>query len=429
MTLGEIQVKRPISLCLRVLIAGTGLLGLGFFQAQGLQALGENYLVVILSALLLGSGIAFLFPKERPFRKNPFWMLTMAALMLHITTYFFLLAASHASMERVAFPGPFGWRYWTLLLVHLIFATLWGWDITSHLLHQEGFPRPQQPPGASDTPLLILQITLVVVISLFITLYNKAFPPPDFLSLLLILLLGLHRYYRIFLLDFAPLLFTLLAYETLRAFADNLSPYQIHVTDIIALERFLFDGQIPSALLQHLIPWPTPIGQVLRMVSVLFYYSHFVLPFVLSLWIWRRYRQVYSTFVTGLVILSIAGFTTFFLFPAAPPWWASFYGYLQGALAVHAYPPPSVMLTGPNPVAAMPSLHMAYPSFQALFASTLWGKRGAWLWIFPLGVSFATLYLGHHYVVDLLAGLLYAFLVFAFLYPWIHKVSRFEESP
>ncbi|RME12844.1 MAG: phosphatase PAP2 family protein [Ardenticatenia bacterium] len=38
-----------------------------------------------------------------------------------------------------------------------------------------------------------------------------------------------------------------------------------------------------------------------------------------------------------------------------------------------------------------------------------------------LGVAFATIYLGHHYVVDLLAGMVYAFFVFAGVYLWIHR--------
>jgi membrane-associated phospholipid phosphatase len=62
----------------------------------------------------------------------------------------------------------------------------------------------------------------------------------------------------------------------------------------------------------------------------------------------------------------------------------------------------------PNPVAAMPSLHSAYAWLFMLFAFRLWGARAAPVVLYPAGMYFSVLYLGHHYFVDVLAGILYA---------------------
>lgn len=74
--------------------------------------------------------------------------------------------------------------------------------------------------------------------------------------------------------------------------------------------------------------------------------------------------------------------------------------------------PTLVEFAGPNQVAAMPSLHMAYPCFICMYLFSIWGKKVLWMILLPIGVAISTLYLGHHYVVDLIAGYLYASIIF-----------------
>ena len=58
----------------------------------------------------------------------------------------------------------------------------------------------------------------------------------------------------------------------------------------------------------------------------------------------------------------------------------------------------------PNVFGAMPSLHVSYPLMVTMFTwHRGWGWRISTL-LFTLLVSFAAVYLGHHYVLDLLAG-------------------------
>lgn len=53
-------------------------------------------------------------------------------------------------------------------------------------------------------------------------------------------------------------------------------------------------------------------------------------------------------------------------------------------------------MDGPNEVAAMPSLHMAWNWFASLFLVLIFGKRLLPIFIMPLGLGFSLVYLGEH---------------------------------
>jgi membrane-associated phospholipid phosphatase len=69
-----------------------------------------------------------------------------------------------------------------------------------------------------------------------------------------------------------------------------------------------------------------------------------------------------------------------------------------------------------NPYAAIPSLHGGYAFLVFIFVSTLaWKRRGWRRWaviglvaLYPLAQSFAVVYTGNHYVIDILLGFAFA---------------------
>jgi membrane-associated phospholipid phosphatase len=62
----------------------------------------------------------------------------------------------------------------------------------------------------------------------------------------------------------------------------------------------------------------------------------------------------------------------------------------------------------PNPAAALPSLHAAYPWLVLLFAVRFFGKRGWLFLIYNAAVWFSIVYLAQHWVVDIFAGIAWA---------------------
>jgi membrane-associated phospholipid phosphatase len=153
------------------------------------------------------------------------------------------------------------------------------------------------------------------------------------------------------------------------------------------------------------------------------YLAHFVTPYALGLVLAAKQPKHYGRYMASLVGLSYAAFLTYIAFPAAPPWMASDQGRippvrhitasiwhkLGGGKLNRAYGK-----LAPNPVAAVPSLHAAYPVLVWLVATRAFGRRVAMpLAIYPLSMGVGLVYLGEHYVFDVMLGAVYGAAAFA----------------
>jgi hypothetical protein len=230
---------------------------------------------------------------------------------------------------------------------------------------------------------------------------------------------------RRFMLDFVPFVALVVLYEECRGLAHTFHPSPYYLPQLDA-ERFLFGGHIPSLVLQDWL-WSGRLqwyDQALSAVTRI----HFIVPPTLAFLLWLKRRALFYRFAASLLLLSYAGALSFYLFPAAPPWAASFdglIGYVANPAGVQAASSPLPTSSGPiyqlvddNPYAAIPSLHAGYSVLIVLFVLTLargtrW-RRVAWLAVlYPLVQSLAVVYTGNHYVVDLLIGAVYAVGAFA----------------
>lgn len=275
---------------------------------------------------------------------------------------------------------------------------------------------------------LFIQVGFLGILA-FVYILNGIFPSIEFLLALCIAALIWKAQYRNLLFDLLPFFILLLTYQSLRNFADNLTNTQIHVTDLIRAEKFLFAGTIPAWFLQSKL-LNTPIESWISFIANTLYMSHFVIPVIAAITLWYKKHSIYWGFVIGLLVLSYLGFITYVIFPAAPPWWATKYGYLndQPVTLAPYFHPELAEVEGPNPVAAMPSLHMAYPTFIALYLLFAFDKKPKWIFLLPIGVGFSTIYLGHHYVIDLIAGVIYATIIFTIVWIKIIKRSLYKYS-
>jgi membrane-associated phospholipid phosphatase len=118
--------------------------------------------------------------------------------------------------------------------------------------------------------------------------------------------------------------------------------------------------------------------------------------------------------------MSFAAFVFYLLLPVAPPWKAlpnvvKIIDFtLPSFTDIPGIPVPATVyhwLT-PNQYAAMPSLHAAYPLLGTLFALRLWGRR-AWPALAYTGcVWLSIVYLGEHYVVDIVGAVIFTLAAF-----------------
>lgn len=218
-------------------------------------------------------------------------------------------------------------------------------------------------------------------------------------------------------LEWFPFIAFLFLYDIARSFADKLRPTNIGAP--IDGDRLLGGGHVPTIWLQHHfwhgtqdVRWYDYAGWGVYMT-----YFFATLLVAAALWVFAYHR--FRRYVAAVGVLTITGFTTYVLFPAAPPWYASSHGALPpserltGIVWSHALPSFSTLMHHgqalANPVAAMPSLHAG---FTLLVALSLWKSARWWARIplaaYPVLMGLTLVYFAEHYVVDILAGWLYA---------------------
>jgi hypothetical protein len=235
--------------------------------------------------------------------------------------------------------------------------------------------------------------------------------------------------------DWVPLVGLLLLYDLSRGMADGLG-VPVHVTELVAADRWLTGGTLPTVWLQE--HWQADWWSAL---ASLVYGSHFVVtPLVLAV-LWLRNRDQWVRYARLVLALSAAGLVTYVLYPAAPPWLASRDGVIEqvdrisgSGWAVLGLPRAGALLHAGqgqvNPVAAVPSLHTAFAVLTCLvllpLARHLW-QRAA-LVSYAVLMPLVLIWSGEHYVVDTLLGGLYAGAVWAVV-PWLAVCLRRRDTP
>jgi len=148
-----------------------------------------------------------------------------------------------------------------------------------------------------------------------------------------------------------------------------------------------------------------------------------------------------SVFARVAVGTHLLGFLTYLLLPAAPPWYVRAYGCgidLAVRNSAGALERVDALLGfgyfrelyshGTVAFGALPSLHVTYPLY-GLFAT--FHRPGAISRavqvVYALIMSFAAVYLGHHYVIDVLVGVFYAVCVFGVVLWWSGSPTRANE--
>jgi membrane-associated phospholipid phosphatase len=293
---------------------------------------------------------------------------------------------------------------------------------------------PAPPRSRFNRYLTVIVLVYFGVASAFMLWHGQWLSPDQFLIVGFLLAVLLAKP-LVFLKDWAPFVVLFLGYEYLRGLAPQLG-MRVHLMPMIDADRWLFGG-IPSVQLQQRFYDPTHL-HVYDYLFTVVYMLHFILPFVFAFVIWMRDRSRYHRFVAALITLSFAGFFTYLLYPAAPPWMAAQKGLIPpvqdvfattlGAFISPGGVPTVYGIMAPNPVAALPSLHAAYPFLVYLFLVRFYGWKGHLFLPYVLVVWISIVYTGQHYVVDALVGALYSLVTFAVTeYCW-HRFFRHDRA-
>jgi len=164
--------------------------------------------------------------------------------------------------------------------------------------------------------------------------------------------------------------------------------------------RLAVEFPINNASIGH--PWVLyPTGYFYRLCLV-------AVPVIL-VWLYVRRPLQYRYLRTVLVVTTLLDLPLVWLFPESPPRFSL--GGVVDYIATHdilSGADSGDPRSGLNLLAAMPSMHVAWTTWCAY---AVWSvlrtghPRVAWLaWLFPAVTGFVVLATGHHYVLDILAG-------------------------
>jgi hypothetical protein len=256
-------------------------------------------------------------------------------------------------------------------------------------------------------------------------LTHGGWPTVDYLiPPLLLLALALGRGWA-FVLDWGPFLLLVLLWQATAGIADSLGR-PVHVRSVAEADYWLFRGHLPSFELQQRLFDPER-AHWYDWAATLQHAMHFLLPVLVGLAIWLHSRRTYWRYMTSVLVLFTLGFAIYALYPAAPPWMAGLYGATPpvdriAVVTVQRLPtsaPIGLAYThfNPNEVAAVPSLHAALPMLIALVLVRLAGVRALPALLYPALIGLGVVYLGEHYVIDVLLG--YGVALIAFALVWV----------
>jgi inositol phosphorylceramide synthase catalytic subunit len=220
-----------------------------------------------------------------------------------------------------------------------------------------------------------------------------------------------------------------LLYDTMRAYEDvGVSPSTVHVCDLRALELSVAGITVHGERVT-LHDWFQAHPSLLVDAICAVPYAMFIYVCVAcAVWLYLRDYPRMLRFGWSFFALNVAGFVTYHVYPAAPPWYYHAHGCLVDMHAIASAGPNLTRVDGALGIpyfagmygrasdvfGAMPSLHVAYALIVAVEGWPVvpngWRAVGA---AFFLLMCFSAVYLDHHWVLDVLAGIAYCLCVVA----------------
>jgi hypothetical protein len=279
--------------------------------------------------------------------------------------------------------------------------------------------------NAHDRCMIALAAIYVIAVSIYLFWHGDFFGVNEFFIIALVAALFLGRI-KAFLWDWLPLVLLLSGYEYVRGLVPEINDH-IHMAPMIDFDRFVF-GNVPTLALQARLYKPGELHWF-DYGSTLLYFAHFLVPLTVAFIFWLKSRPLFKQYATCMVTLSYISYLTYLIFPAAPPWMAAEVGLLPPVARIlnlalsHFGQPIQVSAiyryVGVNLVAAVPSLHAAYPLLTSLFVVRKAPKLIPLAALYTMSVWFAVVYLGEHYVFDVVLGVVYALFAYGVVVHWL----------
>ncbi|KAF7966337.1 hypothetical protein HWV62_20286 [Athelia sp. TMB] len=200
----------------------------------------------------------------------------------------------------------------------------------------------------------------------------------------------------------------------------------ISVALLPALESVLYGANISDILTRVTHP-------VLDVIAWLPYgVLHFVIPFVVAALSWLfRPKEVLHLWAKMFGFMMLTGVVVQIIFPCAAPWYELIYGLTPADYSMHGSAGGLARIdaifgsngygytfeNAPVIFGAFPSLHAGNATLIALFLSHFFPQSTRYIWGYAGILYWATMYLTHHYLIDVVSGACLATAIFHLFLP------------
>ncbi|MDE1192423.1 MAG: phosphatase PAP2 family protein [Arachidicoccus sp.] len=241
-----------------------------------------------------------------------------------------------------------------------------------------------------------------------------------------------------------------IAFWVLFDFMKGFPNYQfstVHIKDIYELEKSWFgikaEGKIVT-LNEYFWQHHCTVADIF---AGFFYLCWMPVPILFGVYLfYTNKRKGYINFALTFLWVNLIGFVIYYLCPSAPPWYIELHGFAFNAhtpgntaglgrfdnyFHVHIFQ--GLYAQSSNVFAAMPSLHASYPTIVLYHAIK---NRQRWyalvfFCIVMLGIWSTAVYANHHYLLDVVAGVICAaagIISYNFMYEKLNPFHRFVDS-
>ncbi|MDB5249888.1 MAG: phosphoesterase, PA-phosphatase related [Segetibacter sp.] len=260
------------------------------------------------------------------------------------------------------------------------------------------------------------------LVFLFNALYYASFPTRKFIT------------------GFSVYIVFWILFDSMKAFPNYLYN-TVHIESLYNAEKYLFGINTGNVVLTPNEFWQRHTYTFLDIISGIFYLCWVPVPLIFATYLFfTNRRKQFMYFSLTFLFVNIIGFIGYYIYPAAPPWYVQQYGFQFEAhtpgntAGLHRFDAffnagifHALYAKSSNVFAAMPSLHSAYPVITLYYGLK---NRLGWVNIIfaivMIGIWFAAIYSGHHYVLDVLAGIACAFIGIFIFKKFIVPNKRFQ---
>ncbi len=217
-----------------------------------------------------------------------------------------------------------------------------------------------------------------------------------------------------FIREIAPFGLAIAIYTNLHDTIHFVNPHDIHWT-LIAIEEWIFGCQ-PVLWAQRF--YSPILTEIFSFAYMNYYILPLVIPFVLY---FKGDYKAYRETILGIILSYYFGYILYIVFPAAPPrlvladqFTRDFGGFFFDSAQRN------IIINAASSRGAFPSLHCATTLLAMIYA---FKHSKLMFWVFlPISTALVlgTVYLRHHYVVDIIAG----FMLSIFIYFVAPKIDR-----